>query len=166
MDAAKMRVRAEFKSNQIFHYTRCITPKRVTSLWGPSPRYCACGRQTSFRRNVAPVASRWQHCVQFDRPEIWTSGLPLQRRTRYRSTNWTVRAELIIRMSGVTNMSLCLPQVFSLEIDGFTDLNTELKCCRSSFSSWKGGSVTSTPLHASLVALKKLYYWAIWAGSF
>ena len=27
--------------NQIFHYTRCITPKRVTSLRGPSPRYCA-----------------------------------------------------------------------------------------------------------------------------
>ena len=28
------------KSNQIFHYTRCITPKRVTSLRGPSSRYC------------------------------------------------------------------------------------------------------------------------------
>ena len=28
-------------SNQIFHYTRCITPKRVTSLWGSSPRHCA-----------------------------------------------------------------------------------------------------------------------------
>ena len=29
-----------FKSNQIFHYTRCITPKRVTSLRDPSPRHC------------------------------------------------------------------------------------------------------------------------------
>ena len=29
------------KSNQIFHYTRCITPKRVTSLRGPSLRHCA-----------------------------------------------------------------------------------------------------------------------------
>ena len=28
-------------ANQIFHYTRCNTPKRVTSLWGPSPRHCA-----------------------------------------------------------------------------------------------------------------------------
>ena len=28
-------------SNQIFHYTRCTTPKRVTSLRGPSPRHCA-----------------------------------------------------------------------------------------------------------------------------
>ena len=27
--------------NQIFHYTRCNTPKRVTSWRGPSPRHCA-----------------------------------------------------------------------------------------------------------------------------
>ena len=27
-------------SNQIFNCTRCITPKRVTSLQGPSPRHC------------------------------------------------------------------------------------------------------------------------------
>ena len=26
---------------KIFHYTRCITLKRVTSLRGPSPRHCA-----------------------------------------------------------------------------------------------------------------------------
>ena len=29
------------KSSQIFHYTRCNTPKRVTSLRGTSPRHCA-----------------------------------------------------------------------------------------------------------------------------
>ena len=29
------------KSNQIFHYTRWITPKRVTSWRGPSPHHCA-----------------------------------------------------------------------------------------------------------------------------
>ena len=33
--------RHQIKSNQIFHYTRCNTPKRVTSWWGPSPRHCA-----------------------------------------------------------------------------------------------------------------------------
>ena len=32
---------AIIKSNQIFHYTRCFTPKRVTSWRGPSPRHCA-----------------------------------------------------------------------------------------------------------------------------
>ena len=48
------------------------------------------GQHSFFRRNLAAVASRRQHCVQFDRPEIWTSDLPLQRRTRYRSTNWPV----------------------------------------------------------------------------
>ena len=31
---------ASVKSNQIFHYTRWITPKRVTSLRDPSPRHC------------------------------------------------------------------------------------------------------------------------------
>ena len=29
-----------------FHFTRCIMPKRVTSLWGPSLRHCA--RATRF----------------------------------------------------------------------------------------------------------------------
>ena len=52
--------------------------KRVTSLRGPSPRH------------VAAVASRSQHCVRFDRPEISTSDLSLQRRTCYRSTIWPV----------------------------------------------------------------------------
>ena len=30
-------------SNQIFHYTRCITPKHVKSLRGPFPRRCTVG---------------------------------------------------------------------------------------------------------------------------
>ena len=66
-----------------FHDTRCTTPKRVTSFRSPSPRHCA-RQHSSFRRNVAAVASRWQHCIQFDRPKIITSYLPLQRRTCYR----------------------------------------------------------------------------------
>ena len=48
------------------------------------------GQHSFFGKNVAAVANRWQHCAQFDRPEICTSDLPLQRRTRYRSTNWPV----------------------------------------------------------------------------
>ena len=32
---------SNYSSNQIFHYTRCNTPKRVTSWWGPCPRHCA-----------------------------------------------------------------------------------------------------------------------------
>ena len=59
----------KIKSNQVFYYTRCITPKRVTSLRGPFPRHCARATQL-LRRNVAAVASYWQHCVRFDRPEI------------------------------------------------------------------------------------------------
>ena len=35
----------QIKSNQIFRYTRCSTPNRVTSLRGPSPRHCAWATQ-------------------------------------------------------------------------------------------------------------------------
>ena len=38
-------------------------------------------QHSTFRRNIAAMARRWQHCVQFDWPENWTSDLPLQRRT-------------------------------------------------------------------------------------
>ena len=48
--------------NQTFHYTRCITTKRVMSLLGPSPSNCTCGQHCSFR-NVAAVAGHWQHYV-------------------------------------------------------------------------------------------------------
>ena len=59
----------ENQSNQIFHYTRCITPKRVTTFRA-HPRIIAPGQHNFIRRNIAAVASRWQHCVRFDRPEI------------------------------------------------------------------------------------------------
>ena len=84
-------------SNRIFLYTRCIMPKRVTSWQGPSPHRCS-RAHSSFRIIVAAVASRWQHCVRFDRPEIWTPDLPLQRLKRYRSTNWSVNFGLNIKI--------------------------------------------------------------------
>ena len=77
-----------FLSNQIFHYTyNRHTPKRVRNLRGHL-RVIAPGYNTvSLCRNIAQVASRWQLCVQFDWPEIWTTDLPLQRRrTLCRST--------------------------------------------------------------------------------
>ena len=48
---------------------------------------------------AGPISAslRWQavgNCVGFDRPKIWTSHLPLQRRTRYSSNNWPVKLEL------------------------------------------------------------------------
>ena len=66
---------------QIFVYARCITPKRVTSLRGRF-HVTAPGQHSFFRRIVATVGSRWQKRVWFDRPEIWTRDLPLQRGTR------------------------------------------------------------------------------------
>ena len=36
--------------NQIFHYTRCNTPKRVTSWRGPSPRHCTRATQLLLKK--------------------------------------------------------------------------------------------------------------------
>ena len=35
---------------QVFHYTCCITPKRVTSWRGPSPRHCAQAAQLHSKK--------------------------------------------------------------------------------------------------------------------
>ena len=43
-------------TNQIFNYTRCITPKRATKLQDPSPRHCACRQHSPFQKNVAAMA--------------------------------------------------------------------------------------------------------------
>ena len=44
--------------------------------------------KTAFFQEMVRVANRWQLCLRYDRLEIWFSDLPLQRRTRYRTTNW------------------------------------------------------------------------------
>ena len=67
--------------NQIFHYTRCITPKRITSWRDPSPRHCARATQLlrkkccSSGQPLATLSPIWL-------AEIWTSDLTLQRRIR------------------------------------------------------------------------------------
>ena len=38
------------RENQIFHYTHCNTPKRVTSLRGPSPRHYAWAAQLLLKK--------------------------------------------------------------------------------------------------------------------
>ena len=43
-------------SNEIFHYTRCITLKHVTSLRGPSSCHCTCSNTASFEE----MLQRWQ----------------------------------------------------------------------------------------------------------
>ena len=64
--------------------TRCITPKRVTSLRGL--RVLVPG-QNNFRKNVAAMASHWQHCVRLIGPRFQPD-LPFQRgRGTYRSIN-------------------------------------------------------------------------------
>ena len=59
-----------FKTKSNLHYTRFITlavvPKRGNERRGTTPRLSAWA--TQLRRYVAAVASRWLHCVRFDRP--------------------------------------------------------------------------------------------------
>ena len=45
------------KLNKIFHYTRRITPMRPMICRGLSPRHCACGQYSSFRRYS--MLQRW-----------------------------------------------------------------------------------------------------------
>ena len=45
------------QSHQVFHYTRCIAPKRVMSLRGPSPCHCA---QATQLRAFEEVSQRWR----------------------------------------------------------------------------------------------------------
>ena len=71
-------------------YSSLYYAKACKKFAGPISASLGAGWHSSFRRNVAAVPSRWQHCVRFHWPGIWTSDLPLQRRTRYCSTNCPV----------------------------------------------------------------------------
>ena len=73
--------------NQIkSYYTRCITLKRVTSWRGPSPRQCARVTQL-LSKKCCSGGEPLGILMRLDRLEIRTLDLPLQRQTRYRSTN-------------------------------------------------------------------------------
>ena len=87
-----------FKSNLSF--ARCITLEHVTS-GGDHLQVIALAEHSFFRRNVAAVASCWQHSVRFDGFEISTSDLPLQWRKRCRLTNCPVS---LLKYSPVTNL--------------------------------------------------------------
>ena len=47
----------EYAENLNLNYTRCITPKRVTSLRGPFPRHCA--RATQLLLNNCRKGGKW-----------------------------------------------------------------------------------------------------------
>ena len=59
-----------FSIKSILDYTRFIkfvvVSKRGSEWRGPTPRLSAWA--TQLQRNVAAIASRWLHCVRFDRP--------------------------------------------------------------------------------------------------
>ena len=73
-------LKIKIKLNQIFHYTRCITLKSVTS-WRAHLLVIVPGKHCSYRRNVAAVTRRWQH-----RCPIWP-GRDLDLRPLAQETN-------------------------------------------------------------------------------
>ena len=62
------------RSNQIFHYTRCITPKGATSLRGLSPRHCACEQHSSAMSQQWRVVGNTAFDLASPRFEPQTSG--------------------------------------------------------------------------------------------
>ena len=50
LDERSSTGRLSRRFNQIFHYTRCIMPKRLTSLRGPSQRHCARATQLHSKK--------------------------------------------------------------------------------------------------------------------
>ena len=70
--------------SQIFYYIHCTMPKRVAS-WRGHFRIIAPWQHSFFRRNVVPVASRWQHCVRFE-PETSRS---IDEHVIARPTGWS-----------------------------------------------------------------------------
>ena len=66
-----------------------LSPKRVKSLRGSPPRHCDQAAQL-LRRNVAAAASRWQHCVRFDRHKFKPQA--------FRSRNDQLSAQITVRL--------------------------------------------------------------------
>ena len=90
------------------HYTRAITPKRVTS-GGAHLRGLISAWATQLQRNIPAVASRWRHCVLFDWPGIQTQDLPhrqhcrtVAKRTscRYKRSGFDSLAGQIVKLAG------------------------------------------------------------------
>ena len=78
----------ESKSNQIFHYTRCNIPKRVTSWRGPFPQYCARATQLLSKKCrsggelLATLCSIWPaRDLNLRPPAPETNALPLDQLT-------------------------------------------------------------------------------------
>ena len=76
--------------NQIFHYTRCNTPERVTSWRGPSPRHCARATQLLSKKcrnggeplaTLCPILPARDLNLRPPAPE--TNALPLDRQTKF-----------------------------------------------------------------------------------
>jgi len=77
------------KINQTFHYTRRITPKRVTSWRCPTPRRSARQHSYADRCIVEAAANRLQRCVRFSRfrtrpPAYETRALTFRPSRRFR----------------------------------------------------------------------------------
>ena len=79
----------KFKLNSNLSFNSFIPRKRVTSFRGPPSRQCAWATQLLSSKCCKNRKSLTTLCL-INLLKIQTLKLPLQRRTRYRSTNWPV----------------------------------------------------------------------------
>jgi len=75
------------KLDQTFHYTRRITPKRVTSLLCPSPPHSATATQLCTCIDFEAVANLLQPCRRNDWTKVWN--LDLQH-TKHYAHQWGI----------------------------------------------------------------------------
>ena len=95
-------------ANQIFHYTRCIMSKRVTSLRGPSLRHCA--RATQLHATFEEMLQQWPAVGRF---ELQISDLRFEFEIS-RSRDERVTARPTNRIIIVTNIVVAKILIFSL----------------------------------------------------
>ena len=94
-------------SNQIFHYTRCNTPKRVTSWQGPSPHHCARATELLSKK-----------CLSGGEPLATLCPI------------WSGRSE--VQISGQSNRTQCCQRLATAA----TFLRKELRCLDAMTRRW------------------------------
>ena len=77
-DENKQKLKPCHKKNQIFIILAVLHRSAYNERRGPSLQFT--GLATQFRKNIGAVASRWRHCVRFDRPRNGCPALRHQKR--------------------------------------------------------------------------------------
>ena len=107
--------------HQIFHYTRYITPKCVTSLWGPSPRHCTRATRLlskKFGSSDEPLATLCLIRLKF-KPQTYRSR---DERGTARPTGWSVLSIILYTICTLNLAKIKIVKITKL----FSDSNVKV----------------------------------------